>query len=82
MTHPELAKYLPAAPSDKHLPDREYFFNVVNTSEPMYLQSLIRHAQNLRFASQNPDAKDERIEVNDFWVKELEATPFFSSKFF
>jgi hypothetical protein len=81
MTQPELAKYFPAAPSDKHLPDREYFFNVVNTSEPMYLQSLIRHAQNLRFANQNPDAKDERIEVNDFWAKELEAAPFFSSKF-
>ena len=82
MTQPELAKYFPAAPSDKHLPDREYFFNVVNTSEPMYLQSLIRHAQNIRFAGQDPDAKNERIEVNDFWAKELEATPFFSSKSF
>jgi hypothetical protein len=48
----------------------------------MYLQSLIRHAQNLRFASQDPDVKDKIIEVNYFWAKELEATPFFSSKSF
>ena len=41
MAQPEMAKYFPTAPSDKHFPDREYFFNVLNTSEPMYVQSLI-----------------------------------------
>ena len=35
MAQPEMAKYFPTAPSDKHFPDREYFFNVLNTSEPI-----------------------------------------------
>ena len=58
MAQPEMAKYFPTAPSDKHFPDREYLFNVLNTSEPMYVQSLIKHAQALRFAKQDPDAKE------------------------
>jgi hypothetical protein len=39
-----MAKYFPTAPSDKHFPDREYFFNVLNTTETMYVHSLIKHA--------------------------------------
>ena len=49
--NPEFMKYLPdRLPKDK-LPDRVYFFNVLNTTHPEYVQKMIDHANELRFKS-------------------------------
>jgi hypothetical protein len=44
MGNKELAKFFPEQRTACDLPDREYFFNVINTVEPNYLQTLIKHA--------------------------------------
>jgi hypothetical protein len=80
MANKDFAKFFPEQRSRSDLPEREYFFNIINTIEPDYLFSLIKHAQNLRFSNTNPDENKDIIEVNEFWRKELEASPYFSSK--
>ncbi len=80
MSNQELAKFFPEQKTVADLPDREYFFNVLNTIEPDYLSSLIRHAQGLRFNNMNKDDNPHVIEINEFWKKELKASPYFSRK--
>ena len=45
MAIPELAKHFPDQRSPADLPDRDYFFGVLNTKESDYLSNLIMHAQ-------------------------------------
>jgi len=78
----DLSKFFTEQRTSSDLPDREYFFNVINTVEPDYLASLVKHAQNQRFNNMAPDENPNIIEVTSFWKKELEASPYFSSKHF
>jgi hypothetical protein len=81
MAQASLAVFFPDIASEKHLPDREYFFNIINTIEPVYLDQLIRHAQTTRLTGKDAQPQDQMIEVDDFWKKELQASPFYSSNF-
>ena len=69
----ELSKFFPPQQTPSDLPDRDYFFSVVNTVDPDYLTSLIRHAQNQRFANTQPDQKPNVMEVTQFCQAELKA---------
>lgn len=82
MKEKELAKFFPEQRTKADLPDREYFFNVVNTADPDYLAALIKHAHDQRFGAKNPQDNPNIIEVTEQWVKELQASPFYSSKIF
>ncbi len=46
MATKDLGRFFPDQRTPSDLPDREYFFNVINTVEPDYLAALIKHAQN------------------------------------
>ena len=73
-------RYLPdRLPKDK-LPDRVYFFNVMNTVFPEYTQDMIDHANGLRFKSGQVEDHMEQIKVTDQMWQELQAMPFFSCK--
>ena len=50
MSQAELANFFPEQKTPADLPDREYFFNVINTADHDYLDAVIKHAQQLRFA--------------------------------
>ena len=80
MTIPDLGKFFPEQKTPANRPDREFFFNIINTVDPDYLSALIRHAQGLRFGSSARSKEDNIIEVNEYWRKELEASPYYSSK--
>ena len=54
MGQKDLAKFFPEQPMKANLPDREYFFSVINTIEPEYLSALVKHAQTQRNAPVNP----------------------------
>ena len=47
----EVMRYLPDPTPDRRLPDRTYFFNVMNTLKPEYMQNIIEHANNLRMSA-------------------------------
>ena len=80
MKEKELAKFFPEQGTKADLHDREYFFNVVKTSDPDYLASLIKHAHDLRIGAKNPQDNPSTIEVNEQWAKELQASQYYSSK--
>ena len=80
MKEKELGKFFPEQRTKADLPDRQFFFNVVNTSDPDYLAALIKHAHDLRFGAKNPQDNPSTIEVNEEWAKELQASPFYSRK--
>ena len=48
----EVMRYLPDPTPDRRLPDRTYFFNVMNTLKREYMQKIIEHANNLRMSGQ------------------------------
>ena len=80
MKQPDLAKFLPEQKTKADAPDRIYFFNILNTVEPDYVQSLMKHAQALRFGEKGKDADRNRIEITEEWMKELQASPYYSRK--
>ena len=48
----EVMKYLPDPTPDMRVPDRTYFFNIMNTLKPEYMKKVIAHANNLRMSAQ------------------------------
>ena len=69
MKEKDLAKFFPEQRTKADLPDRQFFFNVVNTSDPDYHAALIKHAHDLRFGGKNPQDNPTTIEVNEQWAR-------------
>ena len=67
--------------ADQKMPNRDYFFNILNTIYPEYLQSIMRHAAKLRFTLAGEDEKPEAIQATDEWLNQLKDLPFKSRKF-
>ena len=80
MKEKELAKFFPEQRTKADLPDCQFFYNVVNTTDQDYLAALLKHAQNLRFGAKNPQDNPTTMEVNEQRAKELQASPFYSRK--
>ena len=74
-------RYFPKKMAKGRVPDREYFFNLVNTFQPNYLQQIIKHANNQRNSVQGEVMAKEVIEITDDWWDALNASPFVSCKF-
>ena len=73
-------KYFPQKLPKGRVPDREYFFNILNTLYPLYVQEIIRHANEQRNSVPNDAQVRETIEVSDKWWDALNAVPFISCK--
>jgi hypothetical protein len=76
----ELMKFFPTKMAKGRVPDREYFFNILNTFHGDYLQKLIRHASDQRNESQSMAKAKETIEITDDWWAILNSVPFISCK--
>ena len=72
--------YFPSKMAKGRVPDREYFFNILNTIQPAYLQNLIKHANEQRNSVMNNAIAKEAIEVLDDWWNALNMVPFISCK--
>ena len=48
---PEVMRFLPNRLPKNKLPDRTYFFNVLNTVHPDYCKKIVDHANEQRFKS-------------------------------
>ena len=59
--------FLPDKYPKGHPPDREYFFNVLNTLNPEYMKKIITHACSLRNHVVDEDQKGEAIEITEDW---------------
>ena len=73
-------RYFPAKLPKGRVPDREYFFNILNTFHGPYLDQIIQHAHNQRMDVQAEAKARETIEISDDWWEALNAVPFVSCK--
>ena len=76
-----LARYFPDNFADSKGPSRKYFFDVLNTVYPDYLEKIMAHANEMRWTSAAPDKQKESIHISQKWEDELKAMPFLSCKF-
>ena len=65
MKEKDLAKFFSEQRTKADLSDHRFFFNVVKTSDPVYLAALIKHTHDLRFGGKNPQDNPTNIEVNE-----------------
>ena len=78
----QIMKYFPTKLPKNRVPDREYFFNIMNTFQPYYVDQIIRHANEQRNSVSNEAQAREAIEVSDKWWSALNAVPFISCECF
>ena len=74
-----LAYFPTKYPKDKG-PPRDYFFNLLNTLYPEYLQQLMTHANKERMEAGGVGQQNESIKISQFWEEELKAMPYLSCK--
>ena len=76
----DFMQYFPSKyPKDKG-PPREYFFNIMNTKMPDYLQQILAHANKQRMAADGVNAQTESIKISQYWEEQLKSMPYLSSK--
>ena len=75
-----LMHYMPDFTAEDKLPDRVYFWNVANTVQNVYVQNVIKYANNQRMKAQDEAAKQETIEISAQWWDKLNSMPFVSCK--
>ena len=73
-------RYFPASFPKGRLPDRAYFFNIMNTLMEDYVKQIIKHANLQRTSSASEAMATQTIEVTDDWYERLSAIPFVSCK--
>ena len=73
-------KYMPSRFPKGRLPDRTYFFNILNTIMEPYVAELIKHANLQRTTAKNEAQAIQTIEVTDEWYQKLQSIPFISRK--
>ena len=63
--------YFPDKLPKGRLPNREYFFNVMNTVNSAYVVKLVRHANELRHSIQSEKNAVQAIEITEGWMQKL-----------
>ena len=78
---PGFLKYFPNKLPRGRLPDRTYFFNILNSCNSDYVAHLIQHANRQRNTIAGEQRQMETIELTDAWAEKLMAVPFISCKY-
>ena len=73
-----LAAYLPDEYLKQKTADRTYFFNILNTLYPEYVQKLLFHAHKQRTGMEQEQQQEQTIEMHEDWVDLLSQVPFYS----
>ena len=77
---PEVMRYFPAKIRKGVSMNRSYFFNVLNTVVPGYVEKLVQHANKLRNDIEVPESRMDCIELSDAWYQKLMMHPYVTSK--
>ena len=73
--------YFPRKLPKGRLPDRDYFFNILNTLNHEYVDKLVQHANEMRNTAADKDRSDQYVEVTEEWWSKLQEIPFISCKY-
>jgi hypothetical protein len=80
MKDPLIKDYLPELEQNSNrFPERVFFFGVLGTLKPMYLNKIIEDANKVRYEADAKDPLKDIIMLDDDWYKELIKYPYFSS---
>ena len=76
----QFTQYFPNVfPKDKG-PARDYFFDILNTLYPDYLEQILSHACKQRHTVQDDEQRLDAMKISDDWLEELHSMPFTSCK--
>ena len=75
-------KFFPDSLPKNRLPEREYFFNILNTCNQLYVKGLIDHALKMRNSAEGFNFETESISISQNMIDILSAAPFISCKYF
>ena len=62
------------------MPNREYFFNIMNSICGEYVAELIKHANLQRNSIAREDQQTQAIYMSEDWFNKLNEQPFISGK--
>ena len=74
-------QYFPDRIAAGHLPDRDYFWNIINTLHEEYVQRIIRRAREQRHTQQADQVQQEMVQVSNEWMDLLGMVPYASRKY-
>ena len=77
----DFAKYFPDKFAKGKGPPREYFFNMLNTVHPQYLEQIMLHADKQRMTTEGEGMKHQGIHISEYWEEQLKSMPYLSCKF-
>ena len=60
-------QYMPDPTPANYLPDRTYFWNVLNTVKTEYMKNILTHANEQRMVAKDHKSKMESIAITDTW---------------
>ena len=78
----DVSKYFPDQFAVGKGPGRDYFFNVLNTVQPDFLNQIISHANKQRMTTEGEKMKSQSIQISDYWAEQLKSMPYLSCKSF
>ena len=73
--------FFPSRLPKGRIPDRRYFFNILNSVHPEYTKELIAVAQKNRNSASAQGDDFGVVKVSDEWWDKLNSIPFISSKY-
>ena len=72
--------YLPDLNQNSNrIPERDFFFGILGTLRPIYLNKIIEDANKVRYEADVNDPEKDFIMLDDDWYKELMKYPYFYS---
>ena len=74
-------QYFPDRMPVNHLPDRSYFFNILNSTKPEYLKQALTHANKQKNSIEAEKNLQDSVLISDSWWTQLNEIPFISCKF-
>ena len=77
----EMMSYFPDKYPPGKGPGREYFFNILNTKHPDYLEQVMAHANKQRISAEGEDMKKQSIKISEYWEEQLASMPYLSRKY-
>ena len=77
---PQFNQYFPDNFPANKAPSAQYFYDVLHTMYPDYLDKILKHAAKMRHTIQDEDQKLDAIKISDEWLMELQSMPFTSGK--
>lgn len=76
----DLMRYLNYYDDDKNLPERDFFYGILGTFLPKYLEKVIQEQNRLRNKKTEEEDKKDTIQIREDLLRKLQNEPYLSSK--